>query len=185
MAPKEINLEITRLSLNNAGQILGVYEIFMDNNIHNIPQEKHKDGFVDFLKPPSFFADKDVLCYVAKDSSTGPVVGCIIGLLKDECFSKRIENLIKKRGQDLEVISGACINVMQICIDRKFRRKSVATKLYTEFERLMKKKFKSLVTEVDHRNKASLEFHKKIGFTEIISHHRGTRKFIVFKKNLM
>lgn len=80
-----------------------------------------------------------------------------------------INNIIK---DDKYIVMG------QICIDKKYRGKGIFKSLYLEMKNSFSTKgFKYIITEIDIKNKRSLNAHKSVGFTTLKDYVIGNKNW--------
>lgn len=59
-------------------------------------------------------------------------------------------------------------DILQVCVDEKYRRKGFAKELLTSFENIMKKKgVKDLFLEVNENNTPAISLYQKMNFSQI------------------
>ncbi len=132
---------------------------------HLTEKEIEKEGFVTILHTFDLLERMNAVCphIIAKDK--GRVIGYALCMHPD--FSKEIPILLSMLEQ-LKVVlphEESFIIMGQICIDKAYRRQGVFRRLYKTMKKSLSSTFKLIVTEVDGRNKRSLNAHLACGFT--------------------
>ncbi len=71
----------------------------------------------------------------------------------------------------------------QNCIDKGYRKKGIFRNLYQTMKQVTSPEFECIITEVDAKNKRSINAHYAIGFTHLITHLSNGRswKLILLK----
>jgi L-amino acid N-acyltransferase YncA len=67
----------------------------------------------------------------------------------------------------------------QVCVDRDFRGRGLAGRLYYLVRRSLPAKFEVCVTEIAIRNRASLASHEGIGFRTVLNYFDGQEDWVV------
>jgi hypothetical protein len=126
-----------------------------------------KEGFVTISHTFELLERMNAVCphIIAKDS--GRVIG--YALCMHPSFSKEIPILYSMFEKIWEVLpeEKSFMVLGQICIDNAYRGKGIFRGLYKTMKKSLGVSFKKIVTEVDGRNKRSLNAHLAIGFTTI------------------
>lgn len=63
----------------------------------------------------------------------------------------------------------------QVCIDIAYRKQGIFRKLYESMREFLIPPFSCIITEVDHKNKRSIQAHLAIGFKTLQTYHFGGR----------
>jgi len=128
-------------------------------------KEIEKEGFVTISHTFDLLERMNAVCphIIAKDK--GRIIGYALCMHPD--FSKEIPILLSMLQQLMVVLPrGESFIIMgQICIDKAYRRQGVFRGLYKTMKKSLGSSFKLIVTEVDGRNKRSLNAHLACGFT--------------------
>jgi predicted GNAT superfamily acetyltransferase len=130
-------------------------------------KEIEMEGFVTISHTFELLERMNAVCphIIAKDK--GRVIGYT--LCMHPSFSKEIPILYSMFEKIREVHSEeeSFIVMGQVCVDRAYRGQGVFRGLYKTMKKSLDASFKKIVTEVDGRNKRSLNAHLAIGFTTI------------------
>lgn len=101
------------------------------------------------------------------------------------CMHPKFANEIKVLQPMFEKINKTIPNIIsyiamgQICIDEDYRKKGVFRKLYETMKKETQQEFDSIVTEVDSKNKRSLEAHFAVGFEKVKSYISGDKEWVI------
>ncbi|MDC8002685.1 GNAT family N-acetyltransferase [Aureisphaera galaxeae] len=149
----------------------------------NLPQalsedEQQAEGFVTVHHDFDLLKAMNDACphTIAKDGDK--VVGYALSMHPK--FGDEIEVLvpmfaeIEKAIADMEEYQNYVV-MGQVCIDITYRKQGIFRKLYESMKEFLIPPYSCIITEVDHRNKRSLEAHRAIGFETLHTYHFGGR----------
>ncbi len=127
--------------------------------------ELEKEGFVTISHTLDLLKAMNEICphIIAKDQ--GKVIG--YALCMHPHFSKEIPILVPmfQKIRELLPADQTFIVMGQICIDKSYRGQGIFRGLYKAMKKYLDRSFELIVTEVDGRNKRSLNAHLACGFT--------------------
>lgn len=133
--------------------------------IHLTDKEIEQEGFVTISHTFDLLDRMNTVCphIIAKDR--GKVIGYALCMHPD--FSKEIPIVIAMFQQIGKILpeEQSFIVMGQICIEKSYRGKGVFRGLYKAMKRFLGSSFELIVTEVDGRNRRSLNAHLACGFT--------------------
>ncbi len=132
---------------------------------HLTKNEIEKEGFVTISHTIDLLDRMNTVCphIIAKDK--GRVIGYALCMHPD--FSEEIPILYSMFEKMKEVLpeEKSFMVMGQICIDKAYRGKGIFRGLYKTMKKSLGSSFELIVTEVDGRNKRSLNAHLACGFT--------------------
>ena len=135
----------------------------------NLPEQLSKaamegEGFLTVSHTPSLLQRMNDVCPHIVARADGRVVGYALCMHPD--FSEEIAILGPMFDQiRASLPAGQTYLVMgQVCVDKDYRGKGVFRGLYKTMKKVLSDEFELIVTEVDGRNKRSLNAHLAIGF---------------------
>ncbi len=132
---------------------------------HLTQKEIEKEGFVTISHTFDLLERMNTVCphIIAKDK--GRVIGYALCMHPD--FGQEIPILYSMFEKIREVIpeEQSFIVMGQVCIDKSYRGRGIFRELYRTMKKSLRSTFELIVTEVDGRNKRSLNAHLACGFT--------------------
>jgi predicted GNAT superfamily acetyltransferase len=126
-------------------------------------EEKDTEGFLTLVHDFDLLSRMNRLCphIIAKYNNT--VIG--YALCMDPRFSEEISILKPMFKQINQYYSKPNYMIMgQVCVDKKYRKQGVFRGLYTKMKDLILPKYDAIITEVDLKNRRSLDAHHAVGF---------------------
>ena len=100
-----------------------------------------------------------------------PKFGESIEMLKP--MFAEIETTLRDSSHSFGMTNENYIVMGQICIDKHYRKQGIFRKLYEHMKAEVISPFSAIITEVDCKNKRSLDAHYAIGFQKLKSYHSG------------
>ena len=146
-------------------QILTLQQSNFPSSISN--EEKTKEGFVTVQHDFKILKSMNDKCQHIIATYDNEVIGYALSMVKE--FQENIEVLKPmfveiekhKKNQSSYLVMG------QICVDKEFRKKGVFRGMYTFMRRELRQQYDTLITEIDSRNKRSIDAHYAIGFKQL------------------
>ncbi|WP_299434149.1 GNAT family N-acetyltransferase [uncultured Maribacter sp.] len=147
---------------NEIQQILVLQKQNLPNNLST--EEKIKEGFVSVSHTLDLLEEMNAICAHTIAKHNGKIIGYALSM--NPIFADKIELLKPMFSQINELLPEQknYIVMGQICIAKNYRKKGVFRNLYKEMERTLIPKYNCIITEVDFKNKRSLNAHTAIGF---------------------
>ncbi|MBX2828433.1 MAG: GNAT family N-acetyltransferase [Flavobacteriaceae bacterium] len=134
------------------------------------PYEQQAEGFVTVHHDFDLLKRMNDACphTIAKDGDK--VVGYALSMHPK--FGNEIEVLVPMFDEIEKAIAGSqayqnYVVMGQVCIDIAYRRQGIFRKLYQAMKEFLIPPYSCIITEVDHKNKRSMEAHLAIGFTRL------------------
>lgn len=130
-------------------------------------EEKEKEGFLTVEHSLGFLKEMNDECPHIIALEHGRVIG--YALCMHPKFASSIE-VLKPMFHEINKLTQNNCNYMvmgQICIAKEHRSKGIFKGLYTNMKEKLPKGFDTIITEVDTKNKRSLNAHIALGFTEL------------------
>ncbi|MFN3138557.1 MAG: GNAT family N-acetyltransferase [Allomuricauda sp.] len=158
-------------------QILDLQQRNLPKNISK--EEREKEGFVTVEHDLDLLRAMNAMCghIIAVDEQV--VVG--YALCMHPNFADAIE-VLRPMFHEIEKVLGPKDNYMvmgQICVAKSHRRLGIFRKLYRTMKEKLPKGFDKIITEVDGKNRRSLEAHKAVGFKPLTIYQTGEREWCI------
>ncbi|NNE31786.1 MAG: GNAT family N-acetyltransferase [Winogradskyella sp.] len=184
----DIETEIIYKRVSTDKELDQILDLQHSNLKHSLTEDlKQKEGFVSVEHTFEVLKKMNSACphFIAKQNDR--VIGyalCMLNTYREDVpvlqsmFNHIDEVLASKNMDDLQyLIMG------QICIDKAHRGKGLFRKLYRNYRSALQKNYDALITEVNARNKRSLEAHLSVGFEVLDSHvdHNENWELIIWR----
>ncbi|WP_299884567.1 GNAT family N-acetyltransferase [uncultured Lacinutrix sp.] len=159
---------ITYHRVKTTEELKAILKLQEENLRHSISEEqKVKEGFVTLEHDFDILKKMNESCAHCIAKNNDKVVGYALSML--QYFKRDIPLLIPMFNEIDKVIkeqsrSSNYIVMGQVCVDKSVRGKGVFRGLYNYMAEELKSNFDAIITEVDTKNKRSLNAHKAVGF---------------------
>ena len=162
-------------SLEELEQILTLQQQNLPKNITT--EEGEKEGFVTVEHTMDILKAMNDVCGHIIAVDDGTVVG--YALCMHPKFADEIE-VLKPMFKELDEVMGNSRNYMamgQICVAKSHRGKGIFRNLYLAMKNKLPEEFDTIITEVDGKNKRSLDAHAAIGFKTLKVYYSGDKEW--------
>lgn len=166
-------------------EILHLQQRNLPNSVSE--EDKKTEGFVTVQHDFQLLKAMHDTCphILAKDGAT--VVGYALSMHPD--FGERIE-VLKPMFDEINSVNHLASTALsltvdrfivmgQICIDKNYRKQGIFRMLYTTMRAELLPTFSAIITEVDAKNKRSLEAHYAVGFEELSRYTAGGQEWVL------
>ena len=146
-------------------QILRLQQQNLPKNLS--PDEMSKDGFLTVEHSFELLKEMNDICPHILAVENGEVVG--YALCMHPKFAQSIE-ILKPMFYEINQVVKNNENYMvmgQICVAKTHRGKGLFRQLYTTMQTYLPSGFDTIITEVDTKNRRSMDAHRAIGFIEL------------------
>ncbi|GGD52006.1 GNAT family N-acetyltransferase [Muriicola marianensis] len=141
----------------------------LELQVKNLPDQltdkiREQEGFLTVRHTPELLGKMNEVCPHIVARADDRVVG--YALCMHPSFSAEIPILRSMFDQVRSNLppDKTYIVMGQVCIDKDYRKKGIFRELYRTMKEVLREEFDLIVTEVDGRNRRSLEAHLAIGF---------------------
>lgn len=162
---------------NEIQQILKLQKQNLPNNLST--EEKIKEGFVSVSHTLDILEEMNTICPHTIAKYNGKVIGYALSM--HPMFANKIELLKPMFNQIKELLPEEknYIVMGQICIDKEYRKKGVFRNLYKEMKVFLLPEYSSIITEVDFKNKRSLDAHIAVGFKVLGKYISAKQEWVI------
>jgi ribosomal protein S18 acetylase RimI-like enzyme len=164
-------------SLKELEQILALQQRNLPKNISQ--EESTKEGFVTVEHSLGTLKSMNDVCGHIIAMDDGQVVG--YALCMHPKFSEDIE-VLRPMFKEIGMALNDDVRYMvmgQICVAKSHRNQGVFRKLYQTMKEKLPMGFDTIVTEVDGKNKRSLDAHTAIGFQELRRYYADHKEWVI------
>ena len=159
--------------VSSKSQLFQIIELQNENLKINLDDEtKEEEGFVTLSHSISILEEMNNLFPHVVAIYDNQVVGYTLIMLPS--MSQAIFELkpmftkINEINYNGALLKDSAYFVMgQVCIQKAFRGRQVFSKMYDKLNEVMRSQFQFIVTEIDAKNKRSINAHKKVGFIQL------------------
>jgi ribosomal protein S18 acetylase RimI-like enzyme len=152
-------------------QILGLQQKNLFANVTD--EERKQEGFVTVAHDFDILKKMNEACPHIITKVNDKIIG--YALCMHPLFSGTIA-VLKPMFDEIETVNpkpSTYIAMGQICIDKDYRKQGIFRNLYQTMSDSLKPEFDAIITEVDAKNKRSLNAHYAIGFKHLKSYNSG------------
>ena len=164
-------------SLKELEQILDLQQRNLPKNISQ--EESTKEGFVTVEHSLETLKSMNDVCGHIIAMDDGQVVGYALCMHPE--FSEDIE-VLRPMFMEIETALNDDVRYMvmgQICVAKGHRNQGIFRKLYQTMKEKLPMGFDTIVTEVDGKNKRSLDAHAAIGFQELRRYYADNKEWVI------
>lgn len=164
-------------SLKELEQVLVLQQRNLPKNIS--PEESTKEGFVTVEHSLEVLKSMNDVCGHILAIDDDKVVG--YALCMHPKFAEDIE-VLRPMFKEIETALNDGIPYMvmgQICVAKSHRGQGIFRKLYQTMKEKLPMGFDTIVTEVDGKNKRSLDAHAAIGFQELRRYYADHKEWVI------
>ncbi len=156
-------------------QILDLQQKNLPENLRDA--EIASEGFLTVSHSLDLLSRMNEVCPHMIAKAGGQVIG--YALCMHPSFRDRIE-VLKSMFDKIDSLASPDLRYIvmgQICIDKKFRKRGIFRGLYRFMGSELRLDYQMIITEVDDKNRRSLNAHYAVGFREMNLYPAGGRKW--------